>query len=703
MKIVGYSDRWSVAPGERIRFMVSTTHDRYAARIVRLFHGDPSPDGPGLKVHEVPTPVEGEYAGREQPYSLGSYGIVDPAPPVGRDFSIAAAVFPTTPQLGSQSILSCGSWGLFIDDGGELALQLGENTIRTGEPMRAFTWYSVTAHIDDGHVLLEQRPLRDFPGYQNAVSVEHDAPAPTPVRGPLVIGRGFNGKIADPALSTPSGELARWDFSQGIDSDRIVDASGNGYDGRLVNMPMRAVTGPSWRGVDVDFRRTPGEWNAVFFHDDDLEDAGWEPDFALDLPDDFPSGVYAAHLTAAEDEEWLPFFVRPPRDEARSPIAFLAPTLSYLAYANEHAALDNPVAVTDFNIWDYMQSEDHLAMNVPLLGLYDRHRDRVGVCYSSRLRPVVNMRPHYHLPLIRAAHQFPADLHLVDWLAEKGFEVDVITDEDLHEEGEPLLRRYRVVVTGSHPEYWTTPMLDALESWLEDAGGRLMYLGGNGFYWVTSVDPARPHVIEVRRGRRGTGTWRGEPGEDYHSTTGEPGGLWRDRGRPPQRYVGVGMATQGFDRALPYEREEASADARVAWIFDRVDEGPIGDDGLVLGGAGGLELDRMDGGLGTPPHALHLASSTGFSDSYQHVVEEVVSSDSKQGGTVDERVRGDMVFFELPNGGAVFSTGSIAWCGSLSHNEYDNAVSRITENVLRRFAADAPVNGLAAPTEVLVR
>jgi N,N-dimethylformamidase len=59
-------------------------------------------------------------------------------------------------------------------------------------------------------------------------------------------------------------------------------------------------------------------------------------------------------------------------------------------------------------------------------------------------------------------------------------------------------------------------------------------------------------------------------------------------------------------------------------------------------------------------------------------------------------VRGDVVFFELADGGAVFSAGSIAWCGSLSHNGYDNSVSRITENVLRRFATDAPVNEIAA-------
>ena len=105
------------------------------------------------------------------------------------------------------------------------------------------------------------------------------------------------------------------------------------------------------------------------------------------------------------------------------------------------------------------------------------------------------------------------------------------------------------------------------------------------------------------------------------------------------------------------------------------------------------EVDRLDHTLGTPPHALLLATARGFSDSYQHVVEEVASSDSRQGGTVSPFVRGDMTFFELPDGGAVFSASSISWCGSLSHNGYDNAVSRITENVLRRFAAPGPIGG----------
>jgi N,N-dimethylformamidase len=45
------------------------------------------------------------------------------------------------------------------------------------------------------------------------------------------------------------------------------------------------------------------------------------------------------------------------------------------------------------------------------------------------------------------------------------------------------------------------------------------------------------------------------------------------------------------------------------------------------------------------------------------------------------------VYFETPNGGAVFSVGSITFCGSLSHNNYDNNVSRIVDNVLNGFKA----------------
>ena len=108
-------------------------------------------------------------------------------------------------------------------------------------------------------------------------------------------------------------------------------------------------------------------------------------------------------------------------------------------------------------------------------------------------------------------------------------------------------------------------------------------------------------------------------------------------------------------------------------------------------GAAGSELDRVDYALGSPPHTLILATSFGHSDAYQQVVEEVNTSDSRQGGTENVLVKADVAYAEYPNGGAVFSTSSIAWSGSLSFNDYDNNVSRITENVLRRFVSDEPI------------
>lgn len=126
----------------------------------------------------------------------------------------------------------------------------------------------------------------------------------------------------------------------------------------------------------------------------------------------------------------------------------------------------------------------------------------------------------------------------------------------------------------------------------------------------------------------------------------------------------------------------------MAFIFQGIqDDEIIGNFGLAMGGAAGDELDRLDYQLGTPLHALVLASSAGHSDHYQPMVEEIFELKSSRvyGGSVNPDVRADVVYFETANQGAVFSVGSISWCGSLSHDHYNNNVSRITENVLRGF------------------
>ena len=87
-----------------------------------------------------------------------------------------------------------------------------------------------------------------------------------------------------------------------------------------------------------------------------------------------------------------------------------------------------------------------------------------------------------------------------------GFAYDVLTDEDLHMEGQALLSDYRCVITGSHPEYWSTVMRAGFEGYMAH-GGRGMYLGGNGWYWITSFHLEAPWIIEVRRGQAGSRCW----------------------------------------------------------------------------------------------------------------------------------------------------------------------------------------------------
>jgi N,N-dimethylformamidase len=739
VQIVGYGDRLSIAPGEVIQFMVSSALPSYHAEIVRLIHGDPNPAGPGFKEQPVETVATGTYPGRIQPYRHGSYVRVPASPAFRRleSFTAAAWICPTTPGTGAQGLL--GTWSdsdaagfaMLIDDAGALALWLGApgadvERVSTGASLRERSWYFVAASYDaeQGRVQLVQQPLPTWPIDPSNAFVERITRphAAAPARGPFLMAAlwagtdgdtlltraHFNGKLEAPSVfgtaldhsclealarGAPPSSLgqslvAAWDFSRDPATTRITDLAAGALHGETVQTPARAMTGHTWTGRETNYTRVPDEYGAIHFHDDDLTDAEWEADFALTVPDNMPSGVYAAKLTADDAEDYVPFFVRPRDRQASSDILFLVPTNSYLAYANEHVLASPEVQLITGVIQYPTQVQDKHIVENRLLSLYDHHSDGSGVCYSSRLRPIVNMRPKWNFAVlgngVGAPHQFNADLHLVDWLVTKGFGFDVATDEDLHAEGVGLLNQYRVVLTGSHAEYWSDAMHVALDEYL-DGGGRLMYLSGNGLYWVTSFDTAQPAIIEVRRWG-GTQSWTAIPGEYHHSTTGEQGGLWRERGRAPQRPVGVGFTAQGFDRSLPYRRQPGSFDPRAAFIFEGI--GPdelIGDSGLVMGGAAGFELDRADEALGTPPHALVVATASGFSDSYQHVAEEISLANSLQGGTVEPRVRADMVFFETPRGGAVFSVGSIAYCGSLSADNYAGNVSRVTENVLRRF------------------
>lgn len=731
MQLVGYVDRWSALPGETLTFHVSSAASKYRAELVRLIHGDDHPDGPGFKEETVRSALDGEYPGIVQDIPTGSCVKVDGLPALS-SMSFCAWVWPTLLNNGEQYLFS--RWdrarqrgcALSLCASGTLVLRAagagGFTEIHTAEPVAMRRWLFVAVTIDaKGSMSLHCRN-REFSVLRTMEFEAHgktNGPFIAAGSEPLLLGAAglvaaartyrpdgcFNGKLGAPLLfdrALTPGELrcladgdaqcadqalARWDFVAEASSTRVPDISGNAYHGQTLNRPTRLVTGPSFCGRTLVPFEAPVEFNAAHFHEDDLADAGWEPAFRFTVPAGLRSGIYAARITAGEHCDHIPFVVRGNPHEAPAPVALLLPTVSYAAYANSR--LDPSVLPTELvPLADVTLERDIRAYVCEhnLLSLYDHHSDGSGVCTSTMLRPMpVFVRPRARSLLNGGAHQLGADLHIVDWLEMKGIPYEVITDHDLDREGVAALRRFNVVISGTHAEYWTGKMLDALQAY-QESGGRFMYLGGNGLYWVTALSEDGT-IVEMRR-VHGTRSWNAEPGEGHLSLSGEPSGLWRHRARAPQRYVGVGFSAQGFGPGRPYLRRPESNDPRARFIFAGVEGESIGDFPVLVSayGAAGFEVDRADPALGTPEHALILATATHFSDCYQNAIEEVGGMTPDHGGTKSVNVRADMVFYETPADGAVFATGSIAWCSGLSHNNYDNDVSRITENVVRAFA-----------------
>jgi N,N-dimethylformamidase len=747
MRLVGYSDRWSVQRGETVRFYVSSKFERFDVQLVRLIHGDENPRGPGAKSLELPSTVNGSYPGGPQSIHTGSYVTVATAAglPGERGFTAVVWLQATAPGCGEQGVIS--QWdgegergfSLYIDAKtgkltGKLAATDGSiATVASERSLHREAWYCAALSFDPiGKALTLMteilHPTVFDPG-REIVSTKLPADATFASGEPLLLGAGgmvtadsrrhatacFNGKLSTPgilarSLSAHEAEtldladlpaddwFARWDFSHDPPRRKIPDTSGAGRDGVTVNRPTRAVTGHNWTARTDSFLEAPSEYCAIHFHDDDLEDAGWEESFSFVVPAELRSGVYAMKLLAQGGEpDYVPFFVRPATGKPEAAVAVLVPTLSYLTYSNESLDLEPFEFLAPLcplrNM--YLQPEAYAYMEKHWIkSTYNHHRDGSGICHLTMLRPsLTSMRPNHRGRLYDGPHQLSADLHLIDWLEAKNIAYDIITDHDLHREGSALLDPYAAVLTGTHAEYWSVEMLAGLEAY-QQQGGRFIYLSGNGLYWVTALDPETQTVCEVRR-PNGTRAWQALPGEARLSFTGEPGGIWAARGRAPQRYVGVGFAAQGFDRGTYYKRTPASNDPRCSFIFSGITDELIGNfPALVMNhGAAGYEVDRADASLGTPSHALVVASSARLSDSYQFVVEDIPATMPNQGGLANKNVRADMLFYETPAGGAVFSVGSISFCSALSYNGYENNVSRLLENVVRAFADPAPLPG----------
>jgi N,N-dimethylformamidase len=246
-----------------------------------------------------------------------------------------------------------------------------------------------------------------------------------------------------------------------------------------------------------------------------------------------------------------------------------------------------------------------------------------------------------------ACHVAPTEWRLLGWMEREGFEYDLYAETQLHA-GAVDLDAYRVLVISTHPEYWSSEMYRAVKDWVFERGGRLVYLGGNGLNCeVTFPDTATmiAHNGDNRKLQAELARFESRFGM---------------RGESEANLLGVVYTEAGVMTAAPYRVLAADHWALAGTELENGDLfGQASLHERIPGGASGHETDKIS--PSSPANVQRIAKGT----------------NPDEGGA-------DLVCFETPRGGGVFSAGSICWPSSLL---VDESVSRITANVLRRFTA----------------
>lgn len=711
-RLMGYTDTMSVSAGGRIGIKLSTaTAPDCALSLHRVTGARWTDEGVVPDLMPIEHGAAGRHRCETRPFPIGSFGVAPAPQGIGRTdyWSFGLWVCPTRKTPARSAILALegdqGDLILCTDESGRIQLRQGDQArVMLGRPLRRGQWACVVCAVNGTEVTVSSCLPS---GACQTASGSFDAPDGfqtvrfAAARGESGMIDHFDGRLESPLIALTDSatlvstllagragarrlgaeRLADWDFAKGIDGQRIVDAGPERCDGHLVNRPARAVTGAFWDGSVFDWTMAPDQYAAIHFHSDDLDDCCWPDDIMLDIPSDWRPGLYLAEVTNADGCDRIPFVVR--AQGAKPRLAVLLPTFTYLSYANAQTAMRGP----DFGVANY-PGERTLAAH-PEVGRsqYDLHTDRSPSMFASSRRPLLSVRFGLR------PWGLPVDAALLGFLEHLGQDYDLLTDADLHREGLRALHDYACVITGNHPEYYSAEMLDAVEAFTH-RGGRLMYLGGNGFYWRVSVCP-EVGTLELRRAENGTRAWTAAPGEAYHAMDGGYGGLWRRLGRAPNKLVDIGFAAQGdFDISGHYVIRDGVRDGIAGFCLDGV-EGPVfGDFGWLGRGAAGQEIDRADPSLGTAPETIILASSAGHTPAMMRTIEEMLSSVPPFD---DPKARSDVTFRALRGGGAIFSAGSMTWIAALDHDSFRNDVARITGNVIRRFLDPAPLTVESRP------
>lgn len=371
-----------------------------------------------------------------------------------------------------------------------------------------------------------------------------------------------------------------------------------------------------------------------------LHECRWEPSFQLEIPDNWPSGVYLGRLTTIPSDEsvpyWQSYVVFIVKDDRPADILFQCSDNTWQAYNRWPS---------NFSLYTHPRGVQGPWADVS----FDRPYGR-----EAQHEAVVND------PLTFGSGEFlPLEFPLAYWLEQNGHDVTYCSNSDMVSPDRGL--RCKAFISVGHDEYWDIRQFQSVER-LRDAGVCLLFLSGNAVCWVAPFRPSSD-------GRPARIISRGGP---YGASNNYAEGRQKDHGPFPERGPDEGL--------LMGARNVEPVNGGGDWIVRRPQH-------WIFEGTGVKEGDRIPGLVGWEYHG----DPAKIPD-----LEVVAGGTAWVGGQIPQKWAATC--YPTKGDGFVFNASTIFWAQGLSSppghtlpwshwsrpHGPDERVQRITHNLLRR-------------------
>jgi hypothetical protein len=410
-----------------------------------------------------------------------------------------------------------------------------------------------------------------------------------------------------------------------VDVYRLGYYAGTGGRLMLSSGSLSGITQPAFTLIDANTRL--------------YEAINWSTSYTIPIGNDWTSGLYVAKLTdqGSGKQAYIWFVVRD--DSRNSDILFQSSFNTFLAYSY----------TGDVNarhsLYAFNSTDGQRAFKVS----YDR--PFAQTIYGSGEFNTL----------------FRWEYNMVRWLESQGYDVNYVTNVDVHANPQ-LLLNHKIFLSVGHDEYWSKEGRDNVEA-ARDSSQKvnLGFFSANSCFWRVRFENSSTGVAN-----RVTGCYKENWAQDPSGST-EPTNKWRSpqNNRPENSLLGVMYTAYisdlygGFDFVVANSNHPYYAHTNL-------------NNGDTLTQLVGFEWDAVVNNGQTPPGLVMLGQSP--------VTPLVIDEDVPPGTNTQIS---NAVHYVANSGAKVFSTGSIQWLWALDSDEvYPNRVDISAKQMVVNIFAD---------------